>query len=510
MQKIRKWNWKLISAGLLLSVLALVGCNTTGIPTGGVQTLTVAPTSTAVAYVQLVMSPSSTITLAISVTSTPTVGVPGLSAPESPTAVQPSSTEAPTRLTTPIVPTESIGPATAQLTQQVVEQGTVSPTATVLALSEREHIFNEVWDTVDQNYLYPDFHGVDWNALKAKYEPLVQNATSSDEFYNILFDMVDALNDGHSRYESPTRAKEEEALESGNADYVGIGIVSSPDDKSVGVVYVFPNSPAEKAGIKRRDRITAVDGTPFVDPAKEASRVRGPEGTTVTLTVVSPEQAERIIPIVRGRVTGAVIPSSRRLSSDPSIGYLIIPTLSTDDMDVRVEAELNKLLSESPDLNGLIIDMRGNGGGFRTILENILGDFMNGQVGTFFNQTTSYPLTIAGKPLADTLSSLPVVLLVDQGTESYAEVMSASIQEKGRAKVVGVATAGNTETIYAYNLEDGSRLWCAQEGFKLLDGTNLEGRGVIPDVTVNVDWTAFQEADDPQILKAVDLLHGAP
>jgi C-terminal processing protease CtpA/Prc len=102
------------------------------------------------------------------------------------------------------------------------------------------------------------------------------------------------------------------------------------------------------------------------------------------------------------------------------------------------------------------------------------------------------------------------VLLVDQGTESYAEVMSASIQEKGRAKVVGVTTAGNTETIYAYNLEDGSRLWCAQEGFKLLDGTNLEGRGVIPDVTVNVDWTAFQEGDDPQILKAVDLLHGTP
>jgi C-terminal processing protease CtpA/Prc len=59
-------------------------------------------------------------------------------------------------------------------------------------------------------------------------------------------------------------------------------------------------------------------------------------------------------------------------------------------------------------------------------------------------------------------------------------------------------------------MEDGSRLWCTQEGFKLLDGTNLEGRGVIPDVTVNVDWTAFKDSDDPQILKALELLHASP
>jgi len=465
---------------MLLSVLVIVGCNAAGIPAGATQTAPAVPTSTAVAYVNPTSTPSSTST----------------------TAGSGASTALPQGESTP--------QATGQATVQAAEPDTGSPTATVLALSERERIFNDVWNTVDRNYLYPDFHGVDWNAVKAKYEPLIKNATTSDEFYNLLFNMVDSLNDGHSRYESPTRAKEEEALESGNADYVGIGIISSPNDKSVGVVYVFPNSPADKAGIKRRDRITAIDGTPFVDPVKEIARVRGQEGTTVTLTVVSPEQPERSVPIVRGRVTGAVTPSSGRLAADPAIGYLIIPTLSTDDMDVRTEAELNTLLSGSPDLKGLVVDLRGNGGGFRTILESILGDFVSGQVGTFFSQTSSYALTITGKPLGDKLSSLPVVLLVDQGTESYAEVLSASIQEKGRAKVVGVATAGNTETIYAYNLEDGSRLWCAQEGFKLLDGTNLEGRGVIPDEIVNVDWTAYQEADDPQILKAVNILHGAP
>jgi C-terminal peptidase prc len=322
--------------------------------------------------------------------------------------------------------------------------------------------------------------------------------------------MIYELNDGHSRYESPTSAQEEDALDSGNADYVGVGIISSPNGNAQDVIYVFPNSPAEKAGLTRRDRIVAVDGTPFVDPAKESSRVRGPAGTTVVLSVVSPEQPERAVPIVRGRVGGAVVPSSKRLAGDPSLGYLIIPSLSTNDMDKRVEAELNQLISGAPALKGLIIDMRGNGGGFRTILESILGDFTSGQVGTFFSQTGSYPFTVEARPLAASLKDIPVVLLVDQGTESYAEVFSASLQETGRAKIVGVPSAGNTETIYAYDLDDGSRLWCAQEGFKLLDGTNLEGRGVIPDVTVNVNWTAFTEDDDPQILKAMDILASSP
>ena len=235
MQKFRNLKWAVVWAGLFICFMGLVGCNAAGLPAAGEQTPGKLATSTAVAFVP----PVATATT-LAAPSPPAV-LPALPSDGTSDNAQPSLTPATT-------PNETTEP---------------TPVGTVLALSEREHIFNEVWNTVDRNYLYPDFHGVDWNALKAKYEPLVRDATTSDEFYNALVDMVDALNDGHSRYESPTRAKEEESLESGNADYVGIGIISSPIDKSVGVVYVFPNSPAAKAGIKRRDRITALDGTPF-------------------------------------------------------------------------------------------------------------------------------------------------------------------------------------------------------------------------------------------------------
>lgn len=97
-------------------------------------------------------------------------------------------------------------------------------------------------------------------------------------------------------------------------------------------------------------------------------------------------------------------------------------------------------------------------------------------------------------------------MLVDDGTVSYAEVLAGSLQARNRAQVVGVASLGNTETIYPYDFEDGSRAWIAQEGFKLPNGVNLEGRGVIPDKVSDRDWTQYSERADPHIVEALDLL----
>jgi C-terminal processing protease CtpA/Prc len=93
---------------------------------------------------------------------------------------------------------------------------------------------------------------------------------------------------------------------------------------------------------------------------------------------------------------------------------------------------------------------------------------------------------------------------VDKNTESAAEVLAANLQARGRARIVGSTSMGNTEDTYYYNLDDGSRLWIAEAAYSLPDGTNLEGKGVVPDSNVDVDWTSYPEAADPQILKAVD------
>jgi carboxyl-terminal processing protease len=442
--------------------------------------------------------------------------------PEEPTARPASPTPRPPVQRTPTtLPTEvavlpqptPTGEALPTVQPTVVAGGggrdgdpTTEATPTVLPLDERTRIFEEIWNTVHTNYLYSDFLGVDWQAIHDKYEPRVRAATSGDEFHLALADMVDELKDDHSRYLSPQEAREEDALQSGNANYAGVGILSNPDVDSLMVVFVYKDSPAARAGIKRRDRITAVDGIPLKDPRHEPSRIRGPKGTSVTLTVRSPGEQPREVTLVRDTITGTITPTGSRLASHPGIGYLVIPDLWTEDMGHRVQAELQTMLDDDRPLDGLILDLRGNGGGFRTVLQDILGNFVTGTVGSFFDQRSSHQFYVLPGPLLDKLRSVPVVVLVDGGSESYAEVLPGALHAKGRATTIGQPTGGNTETIYRYDLEDGSRVWVAQEGFKLPDGTNMEGSGVPLDFRIDLDWSAYPQESDPHILKAIEVL----
>lgn len=425
--------------------------------------------------------------------------VTGDLAPTSPspiTAATPTTTRAPLPL-----PTTTVSATTS-------DPDAITPVPTLMPQAERLAIFDEVWQKVDENYVYPDFHGADWNALRAEYRPKIEAAATADQFYTLISDMVDSLKDDHSRYLAPTQAQEEDRVLKGANNYVGIGILSNDRDKSILIAEVFKNSPAEQAGLRRGDRIIAVDGQPFKNAKKDTTNIRGPEGTTVHLTVRSRgSQSPHEIAIVRHAVIGVAWPTSARLEANPGVGYLIIPTLQQQDMADKVASELQYLLDGETSLKGLVIDLRGNSGGVGTVLDGILGQFVSGEVGSFRSQHSAEPLKIMKDTFYNQLERLPIVVLVDKGTESFAEVLTAVLQAQGRARVVGVPSAGNTEEIFAFDLKDGSRLWLAEYGFRLPDGTNLEGRGVIPDAVVDVDWTNYDEQNDPQILKAIELIH---
>jgi carboxyl-terminal processing protease len=198
------------------------------------------------------------------------------------------------------------------------------------------------------------------------------------------------------------------------------------------------------------------------------------------------------------------VPDAYRLPGT-NAGYLAVQWLWSEDMGAQVEAALGRLLDEGP-LDGVVIDLRSNRGGWRSVLEQTLASFTQGATGDFFRTDRKYPLAITPNAVYPRLASTPLVVLVDGGTQSYAEVFAAALQASGRAQVVGTKTPGNTETIFGHDFDDGSRLWLAQEGFQLPSGENLEGRGVVPDAVVDVDWTTFSDADDPQIVKALELL----
>ncbi len=372
------------------------------------------------------------------------------------------------------------------------------PTPKPLSLVERQQLFDEVWHTIDEHYLYPDFRGVDWQAVRDEFAPQVETTLSNASFYALLDAMVQRLNDQHSRFLAPSDADQEDAFSSGHTAQVGIGVLTMPASDGELIQMVFPDSPAALAGLRPRDRIIEIDGLPY----NAGKDIEGPEGTQVQLTVWRPGATLHQVTLTRRAVEGRIGPTLRRLEGD--IAYLSITTLWVNDMAEQVSTGLTAMVAERP-LRGLILDLRGNPGGWRSVLTELLSHFVRDNVGAFFSKQGDMPLII-GAGRGPDLRNLPLAVLIDSGTASYAELLAGILQAEVGACVVGEPSAGNTETIYAYELSGGARLWVAQEGFRLRNGVNLEGRGVQPNVLVNQDWTRYSEEEDPGIRTALRLL----
>jgi C-terminal peptidase prc len=372
-----------------------------------------------------------------------------------------------------------------------------APDPTPLSSTKRQQIFTEVWSTINENYLYADFGGVDWAAVREEFAPRVAAARNDAAFYELLGVMVNQLGDDHSRFLPPRAAQQQDALTSGREEQVGIGVITLPLSDSLLIQHIFPDSPAARAGLRPRDRIVAIDGAFYTQ-----RDIQGPEGSQVRLMVVRPGERSRDLVITRRRVEGRIVPTARRLEGN--IGYLSITTLWVNDMDAQVSQALASINGPTP-LQGLILDLRSNPGGWRSVLTGILSHFVQGDVGSFTSRKGELPLVIEAGATPD-LRGIPLVVLVDAATASYAELIAAVLQRRAGALVIGAPTAGNTETIYSYELTGGARLWVAQEGFVLSDRSDLEGVGVQPDIAQLDDWTRFSEAEDPGISLATQLL----
>jgi carboxyl-terminal processing protease len=378
---------------------------------------------------------------------------------------------------------------------------------TVLPLDTRRLLFDEVWHTVQRRYVYADFRGIDWTQLYVEYAPRIEQEADRVRFYALLTELVARLGDGHSRFVPPADAPlAADDAASGAASGLAIGalLVQHIDGTFVRVVY--PQSPAERAGLRPRDRIVAVDG--HGDRRALSRPLAGDVGDSVRLTIARPGSTRlRDIVVTFDGFEPRSGPTVQWYAGD--VVWLTLPTLWVTDLGAQLRALLGELFHERTP-RAVVLDLRGNRGGWSAGLVDLLGSFVRGQVGTFHGRDGQRLLMITGDGGPD-LRGLPLVVLVDSATASYAEVLAAVLQDEASATVVGVPSSGNTETIYAYTLFDGSRLWLAQERFELRDGRDLEGVGVVPDVTVAADdWIRFDDRTDPYTVAVSQVLALAP
>lgn len=461
------------------------------------------------------------ITLLLLAACTP-IAIPGTAAAPTPSLEplptarvvrEPTNPPAPTHTPRPAA-TATVVPSPTPIPTPSATPIQLTPTMTLTPLGEarRMELFEEVWRLVRDRYVYPDFRGLDWDAIRAEFEPQVRAAEDPTVFYALIQTMIDRLGDEHSRFDTPQEVAEEEARYSNTFQYGGIGALVRTVDEGGLIIQLAENGPAEQAGIQPRDVIVAVNGIPFTDttafgPDGPIGVVRGPAGTSVTLTVQSPGQLPRDLTIIRqiipenaySEVEGFRIPGT-------DVGLVRIGTFNQAELDIQVRERINVLLNAGP-LDGLILDVRENSGGRLDLLMRTLSLFLNGgTIGRTESRTEVFEQRVPSGQTLDGLRNVPIVVLTSDGTASAAEMFAGGLQARGRAKIVGVPSAGNTENLLGHTLSDNSRLWLAERVYRLPDGGLIEGRGVQPDRIIEAEWWRYEPADDPQIQAAIEIM----
>jgi len=411
------------------------------------------------------------------------------------TPIPPTSTPQPTSTHTPLPPT-----ATSQ------------PTATLAPLKtgERIDIFEKLWKIIDENYLYSDFNGVDWQAVHEEYYQKVINAHDPENFYALMNQMISLLKDDHSGFLSPRDVEQEEIEFAGENNFTGIGILTQAvyERNYATVLMTFPNSPAEKAGIKAHDNIITIDGQPVIQNGELMLYLfRGPENTQVTVEVQTPGQATRQLTLTRKQFSEAT-PVPFQVFSTPNgkrVGYIMLVTFADVTIDRQVKNALETMTADGS-LDGLILDNRMNTGGADTVTKGTLGLFTMGTLGYFVDRNNNQrqfsvvPTDINGS------QKVPLVVLVGKGTVSFGELFAGTLKDSGRAYIIGETTEGNVELLRGFDFENGSRAWIAHEKFVPINHPqeNWEKTGVIPDLTVLSQWDLVTTETDPAILASLE------
>ncbi len=416
-----------------------------------------------------------------------------------------SPSPTPTLLIPAFIPSQCSASPLATLSPDIAAQAN-SEIETNPDVSQREQlrILRQIGDIVTDVYVYPDFNGKDWNEIESRYKARIEAGLDTESFYREMRSMIAELEDDHSAFITPLEVAQDEAELKGEIQFVGIGVYGWPNFEKgqLTVISTFPGSPAEYAGIQSHDSILLVDGLPIIE--ETGTRMRGPECSAVVLDVQSPGESPRDVMLVRSNVDGNV-PIDARLvpTTDGSkIGYIFIPSFFDETLPPQIESALNNF----GQLDGLILDVRLNGGGSSSVIYPILSFFTDGRLGEFISRDESHPLIIDKNPVQNS-QTVPLVVMVSQDTVSFGEIFAGIMKDARGARVTGETSLGNVEILRGYDFEDGSVLWIASEKFdSAFSDDDWEETGIIPDVQAYAPWETFYFDTDPSVAAAVELL----
>jgi carboxyl-terminal processing protease len=319
--------------------------------------------------------------------------------------------------------------------------------------------------------------------------------------YAAIRGMVDSVGDAHTNFLTAEEYQEQQRWERGDVRYGGIGARMRGPQATV--VEVFPDTPAERAGLQPGDTIVAVDGQSATDlKLDEVIRlVRGTEGTPVVLRMQRAASGRvEDLTLVRAQVAAPFV-SSRRLPGN--LGYVQLRGFPEASVVSQVEQAI--LQQQREGVRGIVFDLRGNGGGRLGVGERLLSRFVpDGPIYQAVDRSGHRDVQSVrgGRPIL----TVPLVVLVDSGTASMGEVFAAAIAEHHVGRVIGTTTAGAVAASRFIPLSDGSALQISLEQVYSGAGAPLDRVGVQPDEEVELDLDALRQGRDTQLERATSYL----
>ena len=285
--------------------------------------------------------------------------------------------------------------------------------------------------------------------------------------------MVESLDDPFSAYFDPQEyARFQQAQ---NSEFQGVGLTVNEHADGLRVVEVFEDAPAARAGIKPGDVIVAAAGKRLAgrSQAQSVALIKGPAGTSVRLRVRRGDARPRTLEVKRETISIPVVDSALRRVDGRRLGVVHLATFSSG-----AHAELYDAIRtlRRKKIEGLVLDLRGNGGGLVTEARLVASAFLDGGaiVTTKGRSVTERTLRATGEPVAP---RLPLVVLVDGGTASASEIVAGALIDRKRATLVGTRTFGKGVFQQVLELSNGGALDLTAGQYFTPSGRNLGGKG---------------------------------
>jgi carboxyl-terminal processing protease len=352
----------------------------------------------------------------------------------------------------------------------------------------------------------PKNFGLFWDAFKILQDQFYGTIPSPQVLtHGAIRGMLNSLGDPHTVLVEPEPAKNEQTNLQGNTGDVGLNL--DIKDNLLTIISPIPNSPADKAGLRAGDIIIKIGDRDLMfqpvtlEDAK--TMLRGPVGSKITLTVHRIGETDPIIADLT-RETYALPTVEARVLPNTTFGYMKV-TLETAETANEFAKALDNLKSQH--VTGLIVDLRNNPGGlFPDPVLDIAGQFLKNNDVVVIEKYRDGTEKSYKAGSAHGATDIPLVVLVNNGTASAAEVLAGALQDYQRGVLIGEPTYGKGTVQVIRQLSDGSALHITVATWLTPKHVEIEGKGLQPDIAVPLTDDDISKSIDPQLNRAIDYL----